>query len=240
MLITKLYGLSEAATARGHVVVIDVLRAFTTAAYAFGAGAEEIFLVGTPEEAFFLKREFPDALLVGEQRGVKIEGFDLGNSPEEISKLSLNGQRVILRSSSGTQGVVHAQYADKILLGSLVVASATADYLQGELPNETSLVAMGGGAWDGPEDVACREYMAALMSKEPVNKAQTIQEVRESRGGKMAIDPTVDWISPGDLECAVAIDKFDFAMPVERRGNLLVARRAPAGERVSFTLRGSS
>ena len=40
----------------GAVVVVDVIRAFSTAAYAFGAGAAEIFLVDTVEEALVLAR----------------------------------------------------------------------------------------------------------------------------------------------------------------------------------------
>jgi 2-phosphosulfolactate phosphatase len=46
--------------ARGVVVVVDVLRAFTTAAYAFAGGAEEIFLVSTVEEAFSLRKRNSD------------------------------------------------------------------------------------------------------------------------------------------------------------------------------------
>jgi len=45
-------GIDGASAATGVVVVIDVLRAFTTAAYAFGAGIAEIELVATREEAF--------------------------------------------------------------------------------------------------------------------------------------------------------------------------------------------
>ena len=41
--------------ATGTVVVIDVLRAFTTAAYAFATGAADITLVGEIEEAFTLR-----------------------------------------------------------------------------------------------------------------------------------------------------------------------------------------
>jgi 2-phosphosulfolactate phosphatase len=56
--------LATCAGATGTVVVIDVLRAFTTAAYAFAAGALDITLVGEIEEAFALREANPDALLV--------------------------------------------------------------------------------------------------------------------------------------------------------------------------------
>ena len=52
----------EAAATRGHSVeVIDVLRAFTTAAFAFAAGVREIVLVGAVEEALALRERLPGA-----------------------------------------------------------------------------------------------------------------------------------------------------------------------------------
>ena len=44
-------------TAAGVVIVVDVLRAFSTAAYAFSRGAEKIILVGDVEEAILLKSQ---------------------------------------------------------------------------------------------------------------------------------------------------------------------------------------
>ena len=125
MRVIQAYGIEAAAGAEGHVVVIDVVRAFTTAAFAFEAGAREIALVGTPEEAFALRGEWRDAVLVGESGGRPIPGFDFGNGPAALVGADLRGHRVILRSSSGTQGVVRATAAKEILLGSLVVARAT-------------------------------------------------------------------------------------------------------------------
>lgn len=46
----------------GPVVVIDVIRAFTTAAYAFGSGAAEIYLVGDVEEAVAFKAARPGTI----------------------------------------------------------------------------------------------------------------------------------------------------------------------------------
>jgi phosphosulfolactate phosphohydrolase-like enzyme len=53
----------------GVVVAIDVLRAFTTAAYAFQAGASSIWLVGAVEEALSLGRAIPGSLVMGEVHG---------------------------------------------------------------------------------------------------------------------------------------------------------------------------
>ena len=74
---------------RGVVVVVDVLRAFTTAAYAFASGASAIWLVGTVEEALDLSREIPDALTMGEEHGRRPDGFDFSNSPVGVANADL-------------------------------------------------------------------------------------------------------------------------------------------------------
>lgn len=222
--IVESYGVDAAPAARGAVIVIDVLRAFTTAAYAFQAGAARIVLVGDPAEAFALKERWPDAVLVGEDGGRQIAGFDVGNSPEAVETMELTGETVVLRSSSGTQGVVRAGGADAIWLGSLVVAAATVRALRNE-PLVTILAMGSRNGPDGPEDLACRRYMASLFNGEPVPQDEITRAVIDSPSGQMARDPAIDFKTPGDLERAVAIDRFDFAMPVTREDGLLVAYR---------------
>src|SRR5919199_4781682 len=117
------------ATAPGLVVVIDVLRAFTTAAYAFAAGATEVIPVSTVEQAFALRHRFPDALIAGEIKGIQVPGFDLGNSPSEVMRTPMAGKRLIHRTSGGTQGLVHAVHAMPLLACSFVCAGATLHYI---------------------------------------------------------------------------------------------------------------
>ena len=114
----------------GIVVVIDVLRAFTSAAYAFAAGAESILLVSTVEEAFQLKQDYPAALLIGEQDGLPIDGFDFGNSPVPFVMLDLTGRIIIQRTSAGTQGVVRSKNAQVLLATSFCCANVTAQYIR--------------------------------------------------------------------------------------------------------------
>ncbi|MCR4316542.1 MAG: 2-phosphosulfolactate phosphatase [Planctomycetes bacterium] len=225
------YGIDDAPHCEGYVVVIDVIRAFTTAAFAFYRGAEKIFLVSTAEEAFRLKAKNPRFVLVGENGGRQIEGFDFGNSPEAISREDFTGRSIVLRSSSGTQGVVSAKRAEQIYLGSLVVASATARALRLANPRTTTILAMGSVAGpDGAEDIACRTYIDHVLREEAIDKQRIIDEVRNSPSGLQALDPLIDYKTPGDLDCATCIDRFDFTMPVTREGSYLIARRKGAKE----------
>jgi 2-phosphosulfolactate phosphatase len=178
--------LRDCAQATGTVVVIDVLRAFTTAAYAFAAGAREIVLTDSVEEAFALRDRFANdagtaagddaVLLMGEVGGEPIDGFDLGNSPAALaaptlaaSGLDLAGRRLVQRTSAGTRGVVCASRgADVLLAGSLVVGGATARYLRQLQPEQVTFVITGAhdrGPSDGEEDVAGADYIQALLAR---------------------------------------------------------------------------
>lgn len=225
--VVRASGLGAAAGARGAVVVIDVLRAFTTAAYAIAAGAGEVVLVATVEEAFALRAaRWPGALLVGEVGGRPVAGFDHGNSPEAISALDLAGHRVILRSSSGTQGVARARGAASIWLGSLVTASATARALEAE-PLVTLLAC---GAPDGPEgdeDEACADLLEARLAGRPCDQRAVVRRVEDSRAARLADDPRVDWITRGDVARAADLDRFGFALRVADEDGLRVARPVP-------------
>ena len=110
----------------GAVVAVDVIRAFTTAAYAFGAGARHIFLVDSVDEALALKQADPDVLLMGEDRGRRPAGFDFSNSPVAVADADLEGRVLVQRTSAGTRGVVAARSATRLWCASLVCASATA------------------------------------------------------------------------------------------------------------------
>src|SRR5690242_10471755 len=112
-------------TATGIVLVIDVLRAFSTAAYTFSQGAKEIRLVSTVEEALTLKQQIPHSKAMGEVHGIPPEGFDFGNSPTRILEQDLNGLTIIQRTSAGTQGAVRSVKADVMFATSFVVAGAT-------------------------------------------------------------------------------------------------------------------
>ncbi len=126
--------LAGAADAHGIVIVIDVLRAFSCSALMFHYGIRDLALVRTPEEALAFRDRDPDYLVAGEVKGVKVEGFDVGNSPADIvskGESFFRGRRVAARSSAGTQGVLAAAaHAEQVLLGSYMTAASTAAYIR--------------------------------------------------------------------------------------------------------------
>lgn len=91
-------------------VVIDVLRATSTIVTALAAGAEEIRPAASPEEVRTKLRRLEAArgsrdklLLGGERFGLKIEGFDLGNSPLEYTPETVGGRIILFSTTNGTR-----------------------------------------------------------------------------------------------------------------------------------------
>lgn len=112
----------------GAVVVIDVLRATTTIIHAVAAGAREVIPCLEIDEAWRAAAGYPpgEALLGGERGGVKIDGFDLGNSPEEYNRATVGGKTVVLTTTNGTRAMMLCRQAKRVLVGAFVNASAVA------------------------------------------------------------------------------------------------------------------
>jgi len=213
--------LDTCAQATGIVVVIDVLRAFTTAAFAFAAGARDIALVSSVEEALALREANPGSLIMGEVGGQMVEGFDFGNSPSAFLERDLSGRRLIQRTSAGTQGVVRSKGADTLLAASLCNAGATVDTIRRHPGTSITLVITGSGG-RGEEDVACADFLERLLKGERPDPGPIIRRVRESQAAQKFLDPANREFPLTDLDCAVEIDRFDFAMPVRRQNGLLL------------------
>jgi 2-phosphosulfolactate phosphatase len=208
-------------TAGGIIVVIDVLRAFSTAAYAFDRGAESITLVAEVEDALRLKEQMKDAYVMGEVRGVKPVSFDFSNSPTEISKQDFHERNLIQRTSAGTQGVVRSVNAEVLFASSFVVADATVRAVQKLRQDEVSFV-ITGRYFDG-EDKACADYLAACLDGQNPDPAPYLDRVRNAvELDHMTLEKFPNIVS--DVELSVHLDAFSFAMPVTREHERPVMR----------------
>lgn len=173
--------LEGAEAAEGLTVIIDIFRAGNTILRCLEGGAREIVPVSRFEEAHALKKEDPEALLLGEQGGLPPVDFDYGNSPAEVSRLSLRGKRVILRTSAGTQGIVYARKSEKIVIGTFANARALRDYIEKENPDRVSLVAMGNEAREpADEDEAFARYFRALLQLQGEGEEPDFSTVKEA------------------------------------------------------------
>jgi len=210
----------ELAGVRGPVVVVDVIRAFTTAAYAFGSGAVEIYLVGDVDEALAFKQAHPGTLALGENRGLRPEGFDYPNSPAMVRRADLTGRTLVQRTSAGTRGVVAAADADRLWAASLACASATARAVDAAGMGEPTYV-ITGRFEDRPDASGDDDEMTARLVErarrgQPLEAAATSAALLATNEAASTLALGADHCDPTDIELAATVDAFDFAMEVER------------------------
>ncbi len=226
MTLFNYFSLADANEARGAVVVIDVLRAFTTAAYAFTAGVDRIYPVSGVDEAVRLKSTLEGAFVMGEDDGYKPEAFDFSNSPGEICRTNVNGHILVQRTSAGTQGLTRAGKPDMLLAASFVVAGATVRYLQSFEPEQVSFIVTGTyKGRDGDEDRACADYIEALMKGESPDFEPYLSRVKTSTVGSEFQSGKLGYLMQEDFELSVQVDRFDFAMPVHLENGHLVMEK---------------
>lgn len=147
------------------VLVIDTLRATTTAITYLERGADALLLTSTPEVALNLKGE--GFLRGGERGGLPIPGFDFGNSPVEAQSQNFTGKTVVMNTTNGT-GASHtaAQTGKHVFLAALTNAHAAARRAKAQATEEIAIVCAGTDAHVGLEDVytagVIAEYLLAL------------------------------------------------------------------------------
>ena len=217
--------LTGAKQATGRVAVIDVLRAFTTAAVALANGASRIVMVGSVEDALMLRDAGVAQTCMGEVRGRAPDGFDFGNSPFEISTDDFGGKTIVQRTSAGTQGIIAASRAERLYAASLVTAESTVHALLSGSPDQISLVAMGdNGVKRADEDELCAIYLRNRLERRP-SDADAIRRLILA-GGEVGRfhDSARPYLHPEDVDIALDIDRYDFAVRVEFENGRPVAR----------------
>ena len=114
------------------VVVIDVLRASTSVAMALQSGAKEIIPVSSVESAVKISGSlFGDVTIrAGERNGKMIEGFNLGNSPEEYTREMVNGKSIIFMTTNGSGAMVKGRHAKNLIVAGFVNLSAVVSFLK--------------------------------------------------------------------------------------------------------------
>ena len=222
--------LAGAQSAKGLAVIIDVFRAFTCTPLLFSLGIENSILVATPQEAFALKRDQKNVLLIGEIGGVPIEGFDLGNSPSEIRRQApsmFKGRTIVQRTSAGVQGALAAlAAADEVLVAGYTNARATVNYILAKKPKQVSLVAMG---WDlkerAPEDEGCVRYIAHLLGAGDYDHNKTLSEIISQETAQRFLRADNPHFPAEDPILCLQRDVYDFALQVVRDKNCVCVNK---------------
>ena len=181
-------------------------------------GVELIRPIGTIEEAFKLKETIPNSLLFGERNGIKVEGFDFGNSPSSVTSEIVKGKTILHTTSAGTQGVVNAKNATRILAGSLVSARAIAEYIIETQPEVVSLVCMGWNAERlAAEDELCAEYIKSILDGEELPNMEKRVADLQFHGGEHFFNPdTQENFPEADFWLCIKYDRFPYVLEITK------------------------
>jgi 2-phosphosulfolactate phosphatase len=112
------------------IVVIDVIRATTTATTGISRGWR-IFPSRTTDEAAEISSGLKDPLLVGELGGNMPYGFDMTNSPAQVDLRTDTHRPMVLVSSSGTQLLMNAAGGVAVYIACFRNLSAVANFIAG-------------------------------------------------------------------------------------------------------------
>ncbi len=151
-------------------VVIDVLRATTSMIAALDAGAKAIYPVPGPEDAWRLRLQLGDDLLLGGERGgLKINGFDLGNSPREYTTERVGGMLLAMTTTNGTAAMLlaHESGAAPVYIAALRNAPAMARRLLRE-DSDTVIYCAGTGGRLSLDDIIAGGAIVSACQEAPV------------------------------------------------------------------------
>jgi len=142
------------------VLVVDVIRATTTAATFLEAGASAIYISAGLEQARAFKDH--DVVIAGEEGGLMPAGFDYGNSPREALEAPVTGKTVVMATTNGTRAAhIAAATAKHVLLASLYNAHAAARLANDLATEEVAILCAGAGGQVGLDDT----YTAGVLAE---------------------------------------------------------------------------
>jgi 2-phosphosulfolactate phosphatase len=217
-------------------VVIDVIRATSTLVEALANGAKAIFPTTSTEEAVKLASSLgrEDTLLCGERKGLKVEGFDLGNSPAEFTAEVVEGKQLVMTTTNGTRAFAAVEGADRVLAASFMNLSAVVGALKGT--SELVVVCSGRENRFSLDDALCAGLLLQSLNMEgeeemelndagrvaadlASNYTVDVEFLRATAAGKNLVGIGLD----GDLELCASLDRHSL-VPEMRERSITVSR----------------
>jgi 2-phosphosulfolactate phosphatase len=225
----KIYqGKTSSPQAADITIVIDVIRAFTVAHYAFLGGACSIFLAETVEQAFRMHKEHPEFLLAGEVGGLSIEGFDLDNSPHHIKGKNLKEKILVQMTTNGVRATLNNLSSEQVFVTGFTNAKQTALFIK-EKVVETSRVNIIASHPTGDDDLACAEYITSILQESnAITKDEVIKRILHSFAAQKFFDKNEPNFKEEDIFLCAKELNSDFVMKVNKLS------RTPMIERVSI------
>jgi 2-phosphosulfolactate phosphatase len=170
-------------------IAIDVLRATTTMAAAFNAGAEAIQVFSDLNTLLTTSESWPaeQRIRAGERGGQRVDGFDLGNSPLDHSPERTQGKRLFMSTTNGTRCLQRIEAAPMVLTAALTTRQAIVSFLLAHQPATVWLV---GSGWEGDyslEDTVCAGAILQGLVAQAAAQGDTPPRLADITGNDAAI-----------------------------------------------------
>ncbi|MFE8017958.1 2-phosphosulfolactate phosphatase [Streptomyces antibioticus] len=218
---TRFLGIPELTDVPSVAVVVDVMRAYTVAAWAFAQGAERIVLAESLDDARSLKARHPDWVTLKD--GPPSPGFDAVNSPALLRSTDLTGRTVVQKTTAGTVGALAVKDASLVLCASFVVAEATARVVRTRANDDVTFV-ITGEEGRAEEDLACAHYIARRITEPSTDPTDFLERAANSAAATELSQGVREGSHPDDVPLCLELDRFPFTMLATQEDTLMVLR----------------
>jgi len=213
-------GAKLAVSRNDSIIIVDAIRASTTYVNAFASGALRIVPCSSREHLSEKFKEYPDALRSGERLCQKIKGYDLGSSPEEMSKANLEGRTILSSTTNGSKMVVASAGSPLVVMGTFCNCSAVVNFLVNQ-GRDVSIVCSGRLGVEVVEDTICAEYIKNKfdnpLSPFRLSDAQISDKCRTSPSYKMLESAGLE----NDFNYCMSIDSYSL-VPILKDGGFIL------------------
>ncbi len=177
------------------VVVIDVLRASTVMVQALAQGARAVVPFAEVDEVMTTAQRYTrsEVCLAGERRALPIAGFDVGNSPGDMTKARVAGRTVLMTTSNGTAALLASHGARRVVVCAFTNLSVTVTLVRSALDTGQDVLVLCAGQDRrfALEDAACAGVLLqeALRGRRGATLGDAATMARQL-GRRYAADPT--------------------------------------------------
>lgn len=177
-------------------LVIDVIRATTTIVQAISNGARAVYPTESSEEAIKLASSLgrDEVLLCGERGGLRIDGFDLGNSPSEYEPEVVEDKQLVMSTTNGTRAFVAAEHAERVVPVSLVNLTAAAESAVADGPENLVVICSGKENRFSLDDAVCAGHLIREIQKVSGVVPELGDAGRTTVELAQRFEPTVDFL----------------------------------------------
>ena len=198
-------GASRAVNRKDAIIIVDTIRASTTYVNAFSSGVKRIVPCASRDDLLTRLDKYPNSVKSGERLCKKIEGYDYGSSPKEMSLADLDDKVMLSSTTNGSRMVVASAGSSCVVMGSFCNATAVIDYLKKQMTDIT-IVCSGRLGEEVIEDNLCAEYLKWGFENDLKDFRLTPRQIYEG----CLISPSYKMLKSAGLE----VD-FDFCMQID-------------------------